>query len=176
MNETKQEQLSAFMDDETEGRQQELVDELLQDPELLDTWSRYHLVSDCLRRNMPAQVDRDLSAKVAASLESEPAILAPTRFPSAVVKPAAGFAIAASVAALAIFGIQQQQVNAPQAIPGNMLLDTVPGAASGGATTVPARQASAGNGIAGRECDTPEDGAEHAGSGAATKQPEEECR
>lgn len=173
MNETKHEQLSAFMDDETEGRQQELVDDLLRDPELLDTWSRYHLISDCLQRNMPAQVDRELPEKVAAALESEPAILAPTRFPATVVKPVAGFAIAASVAALAIFGIQQQQVNAPQAIPGNALLDTVPGAASGGATA-PARQVSVGNGMAGRECEAPDDSAQH--DEDRTAKFEEDCR
>ena len=176
MNETKHEQLSAFMDDETEGRQQELVDDLLRDPELLDTWSRYHLISDCLQRNMPAQVDRELPEKVAAALESEPAILAPTRFPATVVKPVAGFAIAASVAALAIFGIQQQQVNAPQAIPGNVLLDTVPGAASGGGATAPARQVSAGSGMAGRECETPEDRAHHDEADTTTNKFEEDCR
>lgn len=176
MNETKHEQLSAFMDDETGGRQRELVDDLLRDPELLDTWSRYHLISDCLRRNMPARRDRELPEKVAAALESEPAILAPTRFPSAVVKPVAGFAIAASVAALAVFGIQQQQVNVPRELPGNTLLETVPGVASGGGAGAPARRVSTGSSMANRECEVPDDGRQQTEGGTANKKLEEDCQ
>ena len=160
MNKTKQEQLSAFMDGEVDGHPRELADDLSRDPELLDTWSRYHLIADCLQGNMPEHMDRELAGKVAKSLEQEPAIVAPIRFPSTFMKPVTGFAIAASVAALAIFGIQQQQANVPHDMPADPLLQAVPGSTTGGNITAPARQVSAGNGLANRECETVGNGKE----------------
>ncbi|MCY4210911.1 MAG: sigma-E factor negative regulatory protein [Gammaproteobacteria bacterium] len=164
MNEMTKEQLSALMDGEADGQQRELIDELLQDPELLETWSRYHLISDCLQQHAPAQgtaqLDRDLAARVAKSLEQEPTILAPTRVPARLVKPVTGFAIAASVAALAIFGIQQQQLHVPHNVPhdvsGDPLLQATPGSAAGGNIKAPVRQVSTGAVTANRECELPE--------------------
>lgn len=153
MNETKKEQLSAFMDDEIDDLQKNQVEQILKDPELLDTWSRYHLVSDGLKRNLPGHLDRELAGKISKSIEQEPAIVAPGRLSHSLAKPAAGFAIAASVAALAIFGIQQQQPGGPHEIPRDPLVQSVPGAGGNGSVYAPVRQVSTGSGSIAGECD-----------------------
>ena len=148
MNETKKEQLSAFMDDEIGGLHTNLVDDLLKDPELLDTWSRYHLISDSLKQGLPERIDRNLAKKVSGSLRNEPVIVAPHRSTHRFIKPVAGFAIAASVAALAILGIQHQQPGGPHEAP-DTLVQSTPGSAGGsGNVYAPVRQvSSAGTGI-----------------------------
>ncbi len=152
MNETKKEQLSAFMDDEIDGLQKDQVEQILKDPELLDTWSRYHLVSDCLKRNLPEHLDRELAGKISKSIHQEPAIVAPGGLSRSFVKPAAGFAIAASVAALAIFGIQQQQPGGPHEIPQPPLVQSIPGGGGNGSVYAPVRQVSTGSGNITSEC------------------------
>lgn len=153
MNEAKKEQLSAFMDDELEGMQKNQVEQLLKDPELLDTWSRYHLVSDCLKRNLPEHLDREMAGKISKSIEREPAIVAPGILSHSFAKPVAGFAIAASVAALAIFGIQQQQPGGPHEIPQDTLVQSAPGSSGSGSIQAPVRQVSTGSGNIADECD-----------------------
>ena len=149
MNEEKKEQLSAFMDDEIDDLQNNRVGEMLKDPELLAAWSRYHLVSDCLKGNLPERLDRELAGKISRSIADEPAIVAPGRLPHSLAKPAAGFAIAASVAALAILGIQQQQQGGPHEIPQDTLVQSAPGA---GVVQAPVRQVSTGSGTIASEC------------------------
>ena len=151
MNETKKEQWSAFMDDEIDGLQKNQVEQILKDPDLLDTWSRYHLVSDCLKRNLPEHLDRGLAGKISKSIRQEPAIVAPGGLSRSFVKPAAGFAIAASVAALAIFGIQQQQPGAPHEISQPPLVQSIPGGGNG-SVHAPVRQVSTGSGNITSEC------------------------
>ena len=68
MSETKKEQLSAFMDNEIGDPNKDLVDDLLKDPELLDTWSRYHLISDSLKQGLPDRIDSNLAKNVSGSL------------------------------------------------------------------------------------------------------------
>lgn len=152
MNEAKKEQLSAFMDDEIDGLQKNQVEQILKDPELLDSWSRYHLVSDCLKHNLPEHLDRDLAGKISRSIAQEPAIVAPGGLARSFAKPAAGFAIAASVAALAIFGIQQQQPGGSHEIPQDTLVQSIPGAGGNGSVSAPVRQVSTGSGNIASEC------------------------
>lgn len=152
MNETKKEQLSAFMDGEIDGLQKNQVEQILKDPELLDAWSRYHLVSDCLKRNLPDHLDRELASRISRSIAQEPAIVAPGSLSRSVAKPAAGFAIAASVAALAIFGIQQQQSGGPHEIPQDTLAQSDPGAGGNGSVYAPVRQVSTGSSNISSEC------------------------
>ena len=151
MNETKKEQLSAFMDNEIDGSQKDLVDDLLQEPELLDTWSRYHLISDSLKQGLPESVDRNLARNVSEALRDEPAILAPGRLAHPLLKPVAGFAIAASVTALAILGVQQQQLDGPHETPQGSLVQSTPG--GGGNVRAPVRQVSSASAGIIAECD-----------------------
>ncbi len=152
MNDEKKEQLSAFMDGELDGRDKNLVDQLLKDPELLGAWSRYHLVSDCLKQCLPDSIDRDLAGNISKSLQKEPAIVTPVRLSHPLLKPVTGFALAASVTALAILGIQQQFVGGPHETPQDTLVQTVPGVSGPGTVYAPVRQVSSGNSETVTEC------------------------
>ncbi len=123
MNESNKEQLSAFIDGELES--DHVLDKLINEQEMKDTWSRYHLIGDALRDNLPESISNQVSIQVAKALRDEPTILAPAkkRFN---IKPIAGFAIAASVAMMAVFSIQS----------GNEINSPTNGAASIAATTV----------------------------------------
>ncbi|ATL97217.1 RseA family anti-sigma factor [Aeromonas sp. MR19] len=134
------EQLSALMDGDLSDV--EVLSELGMDPALQDTWSRYHLIGDAMRGDLPVNLQLDLSDSIMAALEDEPTILAPKPVES---KPAAPqvhtgakvvplfrrvgqqvgqYAIAASVAAAVIFGVQQYQGH--DGIPTNPVLNTIP--------------------------------------------------
>lgn len=110
MSEQKREQLSAFMDGEL-GEMPSIADEVIRDPALGQVWKRYHLIGDIIQRNMPLCLDRDLAARISATIKGEPAIVAPfARKPGVtILKPVAGLAIAASVAMLAIFAVRNNQ-------------------------------------------------------------------
>ena len=123
------ETLSAFMDGETpEDAQGQLLKALETDPELQRRWSSYHLVSDAIRNNLPPILIPDLGARIHRDLESEPAYLLPRQYPGRrparatqteqpakrtprqvirhAVKQAGGLALAASVTAATILGVQ----------------------------------------------------------------------
>ncbi len=84
-----------------------------------DTWSRYHLIGDALRDELPSVCAFDLADRVSAALAEEPTILAPrtSRWQNT-VRPMLGnllrqggqFAIAASVAAVTILGVRHYQL------------------------------------------------------------------
>ena len=149
MNNSNKEQLSALMDDEFDGLEKNQVEQILKDPEALETWSRYHLISDSLRGNLPEHLDRELAEKVSGAVAKEPAIVAPARLPRTLAKPVAGFAIAASVAALAILGVQQQQQGVHSGLLQDTLVQSTPGA---GSVYAPVRQVSTGNANISSEC------------------------
>ncbi len=108
MAEQKQEWVSALADDELAGDElRQGVDALRQHPELLASWSRYHLIRDALHSNLEEQLLPDLSRRVSAALEHEPVILAPRHSRRPWFRHAAGLAVAASVTGVAILGIRQ---------------------------------------------------------------------
>lgn len=107
MNDQKREQLSALVDDELTHESSPVIDSLLQDNEAKQTWTRYHLIGDSLRGHLPGHI-ADISNNVSQAIASEPTVLAPGKKKSTdYMKPVMGFAIAASVAAVAIFNVQQ---------------------------------------------------------------------
>jgi sigma-E factor negative regulatory protein RseA len=111
MNEQKREQLSALVDDELAQEASSVIESLLEDNDAKETWSRYHLIGNSLRGQLPEHIV-DISSNVSQAIASEPTILAPakkssSRKSSDLMKPVMGFAIAASVAAVAIFNVQQ---------------------------------------------------------------------
>lgn len=143
------EQISALVDGEIQDRV--LLEDVAGNKELADAFGRYHLYGDAMRNELPAQLPFDLSDSIAAALEQEPVLTAardsntaPERKDSNVVRPAFGlgrlkpmfrhagqFAIAASVSAAVIFGVQQySQPEATQ----SPVLHTLP--MSGGAAPV----------------------------------------
>jgi sigma-E factor negative regulatory protein RseA len=118
------ENLSALIDGEQDG--EHILDNLIHDQDMKDTWSRYHLIGDCLRDNLPEKISNKVSTNVTQALLNEPTILAPKATNRFSIKPVAGFAIAASVAMVAVFSIQS----------GNEISSPVNGAPSIAATKV----------------------------------------
>ncbi|NJD00330.1 anti-sigma-E factor RseA [Candidatus Erwinia dacicola] len=65
------EQLSALMDGETLDN--EVISMLSKDVVLQKNWGSYHLIRDTLRGDVPQLLDFDISARVMAAIENEPA-------------------------------------------------------------------------------------------------------
>ncbi|MCX9107140.1 RseA family anti-sigma factor [Aeromonas veronii] len=138
------EQISALMDGDLIDA--EVLNELEMDSDLQDTWGRYHLIGDAMRGDLPVNLQLDLSDSIMAALEDEPTILAPKPVEvlpvlQPVVAPVktdsnvvplfrrvgqqlGQYAIAASVAAAVIFGVQQYQ--GQDGVPANPVLNTIP--------------------------------------------------
>ncbi|MGL5522439.1 MAG: sigma-E factor negative regulatory protein [Aeromonas veronii] len=138
------EQISALMDGDLSDA--EVLNELEIDSDLQDTWGRYHLIGDAMRGDLPVNLQLDLSDSIMAALEDEPTILAPKPVETApVLQPVVApvktdsnvvplfrrvgqqlgqYAIAASVAAAVIFGVQQYQ--GQDGVPANPVLNTIP--------------------------------------------------
>ncbi|WP_421225182.1 sigma-E factor negative regulatory protein [Aeromonas enteropelogenes] len=141
------EQISALMDGDLSDAQ--VLNELELDSDLQDTWGRYHLIGDAMRGDLPVNLQLDLSDSIMAALEDEPTVLAPKPVEAKPVAPQAQqemepaktdsnvvplfrrigqqlgqYAIAASVAAAVIFGVQQYQ--GQDGVPTNPVLNTIP--------------------------------------------------
>ncbi len=116
MNIDKQESISALMDDEYSSDDVAL----LNNDESKQTWQRYHLIRDSLQGNLPGTVDLDLHQRIHDAIAQEsimmkPTVLAPkARSSMPYLKPVAGFAIAASVTAAVLLGVQSFQGNDTQ--------------------------------------------------------------
>ncbi len=116
MNEKKLEALSALMDGETFDSDIGTLHDWTRDEGLRAAWGRYHIISDSIRGTLPRHLDPALADRIAMALRSEPAILAPDRVVARPwLKPLAGMAIAASVATLAVVGIQMSRSGTPGA-------------------------------------------------------------
>ena len=116
MSKETREHLSALVDGEISRETSRfLVRRLGTDDELRATWTRYHLVRDCLRHQDGAIAGEDLCARVGEALGNEQPAKTPRSLPVAWFKPAAGLAIAASVALMAIVAIGPGAPGAPQA-------------------------------------------------------------
>jgi len=101
--------LSALMDGEaTEMETHRLLKAASEDPQLRERWKRYHMASASIKGE-PAITSVDYSAAISAAIDQEPAHRTSAL---AVFAGSAGrFAIAASVALVAVFGVQQ--LNSP---------------------------------------------------------------
>ncbi len=143
---TSKEQISALVDGEIQDKV--LLEQLGDDRELADTFGRYHLYGDALRSELPSHLQLDMGDRIAAALADEPAMIAAPAKPQAegakdakVVRPLFGrispmlrhigqFAVAASVSAAVIVGVQQYGQGELQ----SPVLNTVP--MNGGAAPV----------------------------------------
>jgi sigma-E factor negative regulatory protein RseA len=125
MTDPVKEQLSACLDGElSEGELDLLLKQVSRDPQLRTSLGRYALIGETLRAKGPIAAPADFSKRIAAAIAAEPAaaieqpaIASPARKvnPAAVrwLRPAAGVAVAAGVAALAIFTLQEPQPAQP---------------------------------------------------------------
>ena len=116
--------LSAWVDGQVENNDHQ--DSLEQGSESMATWSRYQLIGQVMR-NEVKPVEMDISSKVSSAVASEETYSSTADdqvsksnvipFPSRVWKQAGGFAIAASVAIVALFSVSNTQpgvIQAPQ--------------------------------------------------------------
>ena len=93
--------ISALMDGELDERAAaQALDALAREPEALEAWRTYHVISDAVARNR--MLSDGFSARVAAALAQEPAVLAPVRRRAA--EPRRWVALAAGVAAVSLVG------------------------------------------------------------------------
>jgi sigma-E factor negative regulatory protein RseA len=112
------EQVSALMDDECALEEINLaLRRLERDEALQERWQRYHLISDVIKSSAPAVIDADFCARMRSALDSEPALTA-VRGDTAPAwrKPAIGFALAASVAAVTVL-TQRSEIDVNPAAP-----------------------------------------------------------
>ena len=120
MNDKIKEQLSAMVDGELPDNEQEfLLRRLQHEQNLQASWSRYHLIGDAMRKHTPSSVDHDLAGRVSLALgqdEHEQDLVLVNSRGFQVFKPVAGLAVAASVAVMAIIGMQNFSRNTNQEV------------------------------------------------------------
>jgi len=108
MNIESKEHLSSFMDGEfSEETGRFLVRRLGADDGLRETWARYHLIRDCLRNQDGQFARKDLTQGVQLALSGDPASSMRAVRSKAWIKPMAGIALAASIAAVAVLTVSQ---------------------------------------------------------------------
>lgn len=115
MDKLGQEWVSAAVDGEVD---EQALAELAANKDSHEQWRDYHMIGDAMRGELPKTMNLDLSASIAAAIELEPAILAPAQpkleetqvtNKSNVIpmfKQFGQYAIAASVALVAVIGVQ----------------------------------------------------------------------
>lgn len=105
--------ISALVDNELgEWELRSAVESLRHDPVNRDCWCNYHLIGDAMRGTLPRYVCTDLTDRINLALEHEPVYLKTnaTSVAQAAVTPqrsraTVGFALAASMSAVAVFGV-----------------------------------------------------------------------
>jgi sigma-E factor negative regulatory protein RseA len=143
MNDERDSQLSAMFDGELPESECELLARRLgRDPALRAQWERYALIGAVVRAEPGVRLQLHVARRVSAALAAEPAYAEPEeparpaarKTPSrSWVRPAAGAAIAAGIAAVSIFVLRAQSPveQAP------VLAQSDPAAASPGASSAP---------------------------------------
>ncbi len=128
-NDSTQEQLSAMLDGETIDAQDQELTRLLEAGDSRESWHRYTIIGDALRsgsRNDPAEEEAhailggttSFADKLRGAIADEPTVLAPRkREKPKFLQPVAGLALAASVAGVAVIGVQQMTATTEQAQP-----------------------------------------------------------
>ncbi|NMH64789.1 sigma-E factor negative regulatory protein [Shewanella salipaludis] len=122
MDKLNPEWVSAAVDDETDAQ---TLAALSADTHSHGQWQKYHLIGDAMRGELPQTIDLDFAARVAAAIESEPALVASepevatqaaqskvVPFFTQSLKQFGQYAIAASVALVAIVGVQNYSQDA----------------------------------------------------------------
>jgi negative regulator of sigma E activity len=133
MKDINREQLSAFLDDELDAGEAELlVRRLSGDFDLRGAALRYGVIGDVIRDDLLPGDPRVLPRQVGAAIEDEPipkAGVSVSRF----LRPMAGAVVAASVAALAIFAVSETDRGGPDTttvtVPETPVAIVAPGAA-----------------------------------------------
>ncbi len=129
MNDTIRMQISAFVDGELPENESELLlRRLSQDGEFRQVVENYFEIGRYIRRDAEVPNMAQLRGRIAEALGEEVHVseVADVAVSNKYIKPLAGFAVAASVAMLAIFSLQQ--TSGPPATEGRMVAYTQPSA------------------------------------------------
>lgn len=109
MDERQAEKLSAIIDGES--HYDDVISKAVNsNPILQEGWRNAHLIRDVIQGHAVSHDALSLGQRVSEALEGEPAILAPKKRynPKAIMKQASGFAIAATIAIVAVLTVQQR--------------------------------------------------------------------
>ena len=113
MTEHKRQNVAAIMDNEHASDTE--IEALVNDPEMRSIWSRFHLVRDVIQDELPNVIDPQLHSRIYSAIQDEPALLVPSArreiktwrdTMKSWAEQATGFAIAASVTAVMVIGMQ----------------------------------------------------------------------
>lgn len=116
--------VSALMDGEVAHLSDEALKAVIENDETRGSWVRYQLIGDAVRETDQSAQGEMASAsfaeRVRSRIDAEPTVLAPKsrgdrRMPR-YLQPVAGLALAASVAGLAVIGIQQMSNQGGEAV------------------------------------------------------------
>ncbi len=100
------EKISALLDAEATGAERrEVLGALAAERDLRQVWERYHLVGAVLRNEVSMTVTPRFADRVAARIAQEATVISPRWPVRSVAQGAVGLALAASVAAIAVFGL-----------------------------------------------------------------------
>ena len=114
MSEQIREQVSAFLDGELPNSEAELLlKRLTRDGELRESFGRYALIGESMRGGGHAHLSQGFHARVNRAIDGEPLLIespAPGARRSRLWRPFAGAAVAAGVAAIAVFALQQRAI------------------------------------------------------------------
>ncbi|MEY8203881.1 MAG: RseA family anti-sigma factor [Bermanella sp.] len=98
MSDKQNETLSALMDGELDEMSlQRVLKQTADDPQLKETWSRYHLQRDVIKGDVSAFSTLDISSAIQAAVDQEPTLHGARQPPKNVWKAVAGLSLAASV-------------------------------------------------------------------------------
>ena len=101
------EKLSAFLDDDLDPRQEGiLLEELRADDVLLGKYHRYQMIRAGLRSDRSVMPDASFARSVREAIDREPVVLAPRRPRHELRERLTTFAIAASIATLAVLVVR----------------------------------------------------------------------
>lgn len=135
------EQLSACLDGELPQHELALLSKRVgQDNELRAAVARYALISETLRTGKPVVTSKDFADRLMTRVQAEPVLPAPLDAPPLrksapamrFARPMAGLAVAASVAALALFSVQRAGIIPSESNLADTRADTAAVASSAG--------------------------------------------
>jgi len=110
--------LSALYDGELSGSElDQALARIREQDSARQQFASYGLISAAMKREVSAEVNVDVADRVRIALDAEPTVLSPVSRQAAsrpFVRQVAGFALAASLTAVAILGIRQYQADQPQ--------------------------------------------------------------
>ncbi len=115
------EKISSLVDGEASFNQSD-IDNIKNNSEAAKKWTNYHLISSVIKETVPAALPKDFSKSVMHAIEQEPVVLSPktSRVKKPWLRTVSGLAVAATVAAVTVSGLQtvwQPTDNAPGQTP-----------------------------------------------------------